>query len=71
MQSNTNMLVAGATLLAIILCTTYLVAQDKLAADLYVGVVIGPAVGGLIAYISHSKGVAQGSEASSDPPAEA
>ena len=71
MNSNLNLVVAGATLLAIILCTTFLVAQDKLAADLYVGVVIGPAVGGLIAYVSHSKGVAQGSEATTDPPADA
>lgn len=69
MNENVNLIVAGVALLAIILCTTYLVAQDKLAADLYVGVVIGPAVGGLIAYVSHSKGVAQGSEATADPPA--
>jgi hypothetical protein len=71
MESNVNLIVAGVTLLTIIICTTVLVALDKLNADLYTGVVIGPAVGGLIAYISHSKGVAQGTEATTDPPADA
>lgn len=71
MNGNVNLAVAGAALLTIIICTTVLVGLDKLAADLYTGVVIGPAVGGLIAYISHSKGVAQGSEATATPPADA
>lgn len=66
-----SLIVAGLSLVVIILCTTYLVAMDKLAAELYVGVVIGPSVGGLIAYVSHSKGVAQGSEATISPPADA
>lgn len=52
----------------IILCTTVLVGLDKLASDLYVGAIIGPVVGGLIGFVAGTKGVQQGSAASSAPP---
>lgn len=68
---NTNIVMAGLALLSVIICTTVLVAFDKLDSTLYMSVVIGPAVAGLIAYISHSKGVQQGSEASINPPPDA
>lgn len=68
MESHANIIVAGLTLLTIIICTTALVGLDKMSAELYMAVVIGPSVAGLIAYISHSKGVQQGSEATVSPP---
>lgn len=55
-------------LIVIIVCTTILVGFDKLASDLYVGAIIGPVVGGLIGFVAGTKGVQQGSAASSVPP---
>lgn len=55
-------------LVVIIICTTVLVGFDKLASDLYVGAIIGPVVGGLIGFVAGTKGVQQGSAASTAPP---
>lgn len=55
-------------LVVIIICCTVLVGFDKLASDLYVGAIIGPVVGGLIGFVAGTKGVQQGSAASTAPP---
>lgn len=52
---------------AIIGCTV-LVALDKLGGDVFVGVVVGPVIGGGIAFVAGTKGVQQGSQASTSPP---
>lgn len=57
-------------LLALIGCCTFLVAIDQLEADLFMGVVVGPAVGGLVAVVAGVKGVQQGTEAALSPPPE-
>lgn len=63
------LVLAGSALLALLfICTTVLVAFDKIAGDIYMGVVVGPAIGGLIGAVAGIKGVQSGSEASIDPP---
>jgi hypothetical protein len=65
-----NLAVAGAfvTLLVAIIAVTLLVWDGSIAGDLYMGVVIGPVVGGIIGFVAGTKGVQQGSQASSSPP---
>lgn len=59
--------VIGLLAVALVACTV-LVALDKLDGDVFVGVVIGPVIGGGIAFVAGTKGVQQGSQASTSPP---
>lgn len=73
MNVGSNVAVAGAfvVLLAILASTTFLVAYSKIDGDTFMAVVIGPTVGGLIGFVAGTKGVQQGSAASSSPPPDA
>lgn len=73
MDGTKNATVFGvlAVLVVIIVCATVLVAIDNLASDLYIGAVVAPVVGGLIGFVAGTKGVQQGSEATSSPPPQA
>lgn len=68
MYQNQTVYGVMAILAIIIGCTTFLVATNDLDADLFMGVVIGPIVGGLIGFVAGTKGVQQGSAASTNPP---
>lgn len=68
MTKNSTVFGVLAVIVVIVICTTVLVGMDKLASDLYVGAILGPVVGGLIGFVAGTKGVQQGSAASSSPP---
>lgn len=62
-------LLAVVGLLAIaVVCATLLVALDKLDGNVYAAVVLGNIVGGGIGFVAGTKGVQQGSQASTTPP---
>lgn len=65
-----NVAVVGAftTLLVALIAASLLVWDGAIAGDLYMGVVIGPVVGGIIGFVAGTKGMQQGSAASSSPP---
>lgn len=67
-QSNTTIYGALAIIALVIICVTLLVWDGSIEGTLYMGVVVGPIVGGLIGYVAGTKGVQQGSAASSSPP---
>lgn len=69
----TNLAVAGSfvILLAVLTATTFLVATGDIAGDTFMAVVIGPVVGGTIGFVAGTKGVQQGSAASTSPPPQA
>lgn len=62
---------ASALLALAIVCSTALVALDKIAGDLYMAAVLSPIVAGLIGAFAAIKGVQSGSEASVTPPPDA
>lgn len=62
---------AGVLLALAMLCSTALVALDKIAGDLYMAAVVSPIVAGLIGAFAAIKGVQSGSEASVNPPPDA
>ena len=57
-----------AVIVVIVICATVLVGLGNLDSGLYVGAIIGPVVGGLIGFVAGTKGVQQGSAASTAPP---
>lgn len=62
-------LLAVVALLAVaVVCATILVAIDKLDGNVYAAVVLGNIVGGGIGFVAGTKGVQQGSQASTTPP---
>lgn len=67
-NANTAIIGAFVLLLAILGATTFLVASGDIDGETFMAVVIGPAVGGLIGFIAGTKGVQQGSAASTNPP---
>lgn len=69
--SNTVVYGTLAIIALIIVCVSLLVWSGEVDADLYMGVVVGPVVGGLIGFVAGTKGVQQGSAASTIPPPEA
>lgn len=65
-------IVAAAALMALaMLCSTALVALDKIDGELYMAAVMSPIVAGLIGAFAAIKGVQSGSEASISPPPDA
>lgn len=71
MTNNTTIYGTLAIIALVIVCVTLLVWDGSVDADLYMGVVVGPIVGGLIGFVAGTKGVQQGSAASSVPPPDA
>lgn len=71
MDTRGNMtLIVGAVVLALIIVScTFLVAYGKLDATLFMGVVIGPTVGGVVGLVAQTKGTQQGAQAAQAPPA--
>ena len=67
-SSNVTTFGVLAVIVVIVICATVLVALDSLASDLYVGAIVAPVVGGLIGFVAGTKGVQQGSAASTAPP---
>jgi hypothetical protein len=59
---------AGFLIALVIICTTVLVGIDKVNADLFMGVVVGPVIGGVVGIFGTLKGVQSGSEATATPP---
>lgn len=68
MQSNVAIIGSFILLIAVLAATTFLVATDHIAGDTFMAVVIGPVVGGTIGFVAGTKGVQQGSAATSSPP---
>lgn len=68
-----NLAVAGAfvTLLVVVVAVSLLVWDGSIEGSLYMGVVVGPIVGGIIGFVAGTKGVQQGSAATSNPPPQA
>lgn len=64
-------LVLAALVALVVVCSTFLVAVDKVAGGDFMLVVVGPIVGGVIGAIAGIKGVQSGSEATANPPPEA
>ena len=71
MQSNVAVIGAFITLFTALIAVSLLVWDGSIAGDLYMGVVIGPIVGGIIGFVAGTKGVQQGSAASTNPPPQA
>lgn len=73
MLNNSNTAVIGAfvLLLALLGCATFLVSTGDIDGNTYMAVVVGPLVGGLVGFVAGTKGVQQGSAASTDPPPDA
>lgn len=73
MPATANAAIIGAfvLLLAILASCTFLVASDNIDGETFMAVVIGPSVGGLIGFVAGTKGVQQGSAASTNPPPQA
>lgn len=67
-MQNSAIIGAFLLLLAILAATTFLVSTGDIDGETFMAVVIGPAVGGLIGFVAGTKGVQQGSAASSNPP---
>ena len=62
-------LLAVVALLAVaVVCSTVLVATGDLDGNVYAAVVLGNIVGGGIGFVAGTKGVQQGSQASTTPP---
>lgn len=70
-QNNATIYGALALIAIVIVAVSLLVWDGSIAGDLYMGVVVGPIVGGLIGFVAGTKGVQQGSAATSNPPPEA
>lgn len=62
---------ALAVLVFVISACTFLVYTDDVPGNDFMLVVVGPVVGGLIGFVAGTKGVQQGSQASSSPPPDA
>lgn len=71
MQSNVAMIGSFVLLIAVLAATTFLVSSGDIAGDTFMAVVIGPVVGGTIGFVAGTKGVQQGSAASTNPPPQA
>lgn len=71
MQSNVAVVGALVILFTALVAVSLLVWDGSIAGDLYMGVVIGPIVGGIIGFVAGTKGVQQGSAASTNPPPQA
>lgn len=67
-RDQTAILAVVALLAVVVVCATVLVALDKLDGDVYAAVTLGPLIGGGIGFVAGSKGVQQGSQASTTPP---
>lgn len=70
-QNNTTVYGVLAVLALVVVAVSLLVWDGSVEATLYMGVVVGPLVGGLIGFVAGTKGVQQGSAATSSPPPEA
>lgn len=70
-MSNATLYVGGILIGAILACCTFLVAIDKLDAELMMAVVVGPIVGGIVAHVAGAKGVQAGAQAAISPPPDA
>jgi hypothetical protein len=68
MQTNIAVIGAFATLLVTIVAVSLLVWDGSIGGDLYMAAVIGPTVGGIVGFVAGTKGVQQGSQATSNPP---
>lgn len=55
-------------LVVVVIACAVLVGMDKIDGPLFVGAIVGPIVGGSIGYAAGTKGVQQGSQASTTPP---
>lgn len=55
-------------LIAVVVCTTVLVALDKVSGELFMGVIVGPIVGGVIGAVANAKGVQSGAQSVVSPP---
>lgn len=61
--------VGGFVILAlVIVASTFLVWSDDVSGETWMAVIAGPIVGGVIGFIAGTKGVQQGSQASTLPP---
>jgi hypothetical protein len=68
MRDHTTTL-AGTVLIAlVIVACAVLVGLDKLDGDLFMGVVIGPVVGGVVGVVGSAQAARSGSQATIDPP---
>ena len=71
--ANNNTVVYGALglLTVALVAVSLLVWNGSIDGDTYMAAVIGPIVGGLIGFVAGTKGVQQGSAATSSPPPQA
>ena len=68
MNQNTTVYGVLAVLALVVIAVSLLVWDGSIEGTLYMGVVVGPLVGGLIGFVAGTKGVQQGSAASTTPP---
>lgn len=71
MVNDRILLAALAVICIVIAACTFLVYTDDVPGNDFMLVVVGPIVGGLIGFVAGTKGVQQGSQASSAPPPDA
>lgn len=67
-QQNTTIYGALGLIALLIIAVTLLVWDGSIDGNQYMAVVVGPIVGGLIGFVAGTKGVQQGSAATSSPP---